>query len=50
MTIGLQMALERCRRLSEAGIQHFIVSLPRVQEITPIDVMKNEIIRAVAEF
>jgi F420-dependent oxidoreductase-like protein len=45
-----QAAIERCRRLAEAGIQHFIVSLPRVHEITPIEAMKKEIIPAVAEF
>lgn len=44
-----QAAIERCRKLSEAGIQHFIVSLPHVHEITPIEVMKKEIIPVVAE-
>ncbi len=45
MKIGLEIALDRCRRLSEGGIQ-----LPlRVHEITPIEVMKTEIIAAVAE-
>jgi F420-dependent oxidoreductase-like protein len=43
-------AIEHCRNLSRAGIQHLIVSLPRVHEITPIEVMAKEVIPAVAEF
>ena len=45
-----RQAIEHCRGLSDAGIQHLIVSLPRVHEITPIEVMANEVIPAVADF
>src|SRR5436305_275376 len=45
-----RQAIEHCRGLSDAGIQHLIVSLPRVHEITPIEVMAKEVIPAVADF
>jgi hypothetical protein len=43
-------AIAHCRGLSDAGIQHFIVSLPGVHEIAPINVMAKEVITAVAGF
>ena len=43
-------AIEHCRGLGDAGIQHLIVSLPAVHELAPIDVMAKEVIPAVAEF
>jgi F420-dependent oxidoreductase-like protein len=43
-------ALERCRKLADAGIQHFIVSLPRAHEMTPIEIMGKEVIPAAAGF
>jgi hypothetical protein len=43
-------AIAHCRGLSDAGIQHFIVSLSGVHEITPIDVMAREVIPAAAGF
>jgi hypothetical protein len=42
-------AIEYCRRVSETGIQHLIVSLGRDYEITPIEVMGKEVIPALAE-
>ncbi len=48
--ISSRDAIERCRGLGDAGIQHFIVSLPGVHELAPIDVMAREVIPAVAEF
>src|SRR5207247_8706486 len=45
-----RQAIEHCRGLSDAGIQHLIVSLPRVHEITPIEVMAKEVLPAVADF
>jgi hypothetical protein len=39
-----------CRALADAGIQNFIVSLHRVHEMTPIEIMQKEILPAVAEF
>ena len=41
-------AIEYCRRLNQAGIQHLIISLPGDYDLTPIEVMGNEVIPAVA--
>jgi F420-dependent oxidoreductase-like protein len=46
----LRSAIEFCRDLGAAGIQHFIVSLPSVHEITPIEMLAKEVIPAAAEF
>jgi alkanesulfonate monooxygenase SsuD/methylene tetrahydromethanopterin reductase-like flavin-dependent oxidoreductase (luciferase family) len=43
-------AVKRCRNFADAGIQHLIVSLPRVHEMTPIEVMRKEVIPAAAGF
>jgi F420-dependent oxidoreductase-like protein len=43
-------AIEYCRTLADAGIQHFIVSLHRVHEMTPLEIMGKEVLPAVAEF
>ena len=43
-------AIDYCRRVSAAGIQHFIVSMPGDHELTPMELMRKEIIPAVAEF
>jgi F420-dependent oxidoreductase-like protein len=45
-----KQAIHYCRTLADAGIQHFIVSLHGVHEITPIEVMQKEILPATAEF
>lgn len=42
-------AIEYCRSVSDAGIQHFIVSMPGDHELTPIELMGSEVIPAVAE-
>jgi F420-dependent oxidoreductase-like protein len=42
-------AIAYCRRVNQAGIQHFIVSMPGDHELKPIEVMRNEVIPAVAE-
>jgi F420-dependent oxidoreductase-like protein len=42
-------AVEYCRRVHQAGIQHFIVSMPADHELTPIELMGNEVIPAMAE-
>jgi F420-dependent oxidoreductase-like protein len=42
-------AIEYCRGVSGAGIQHFIVSMPGDYDLTPIELMRKEIIPAVAE-
>lgn len=46
--VSAQDAIDYCRRISEAGIQHFIVSLPGDYELTPIEIMRKEVIPAVA--
>jgi F420-dependent oxidoreductase-like protein len=43
-------AIDYCRRVSAAGIQHFIISMTGDHELTPIELMRKEIIPAVAEF
>lgn len=42
-------AIEHCRGVRDAGIQHFIVSMPGDYELTPIEVMGREVIPALAE-
>jgi F420-dependent oxidoreductase-like protein len=42
-------AIEYCRRVNQAGIQHFIVSMPGDHELKPIELMEKEVIPAVAE-
>jgi F420-dependent oxidoreductase-like protein len=42
--------IEYCRKVSVSGIQHFIVSLPGDYELKPLELMRKEIIPAVAEF
>jgi F420-dependent oxidoreductase-like protein len=37
-------AVEYCRRIHEAGIQHLIVSIPDIHELTSIELLKNEVI------
>jgi F420-dependent oxidoreductase-like protein len=45
-----QEIIDHCRSMSNAGIQHLILSLPRVHEITPIEKMGQEVILAVSRF
>jgi F420-dependent oxidoreductase-like protein len=42
-------AIGFCRRMSDAGVQHLIVSFPNVSEITPLETMGKEVIPAVAD-
>jgi hypothetical protein len=42
-------AIDYCRRVSEVGIQHLIVSLPGDYGLKPIEMMRKEIIPAVGE-
>jgi F420-dependent oxidoreductase-like protein len=48
--MSARQAVELCRKVSEAGIQHFIVSIPGDYEITPIELMGREVIPEVAAF
>ena len=41
--------IDYCRRVNQAGIQHFIVSMPEDHELKPIELMGKEVIPAVAE-
>jgi F420-dependent oxidoreductase-like protein len=43
-------AIEYCRKVSDSGIQHFIVSMPGDYDLKPLELMRKEIIPAVAEF
>jgi hypothetical protein len=48
--MGAREAIAYCRALADAGIEHFIVSLPGVYDMTPLEVMRKEIIPAVVSF
>jgi hypothetical protein len=41
--------IEHCRSMKAAGIDHLIVSLARVHEIAPIEIMEKEVIPAVSD-
>jgi F420-dependent oxidoreductase-like protein len=43
-------AIDYCHAVSEAGIQHFIVSMPGDHEVAAIELMGKEVIPAVANF
>lgn len=47
---SVRQALEYCRSVTAAGIEHLIVSIPNDYEITSIELIGKEIIPAVAEF
>ena len=42
--------IETCRRLGEVGIQHFIVSIPNVHKIEPLEILGREVVPAIAGF
>jgi F420-dependent oxidoreductase-like protein len=46
--ISVRAAIEYCRSISDTGIQHLIVTMPRVHAISTIERMGKEIIPAVA--
>jgi hypothetical protein len=48
--LSAREAIQYCRRVSDAGIQHLIVSMPGDHEITPIELMGKDVIPVVAEF
>jgi alkanesulfonate monooxygenase len=47
--MSVSEAIEYCRSVAAAGIQHLIVSTPGDQEISPIELMGKEIIPALAD-
>jgi F420-dependent oxidoreductase-like protein len=42
--------VNRCKDLSQAGIQHLIISLPDVSTIKPLEIIGKEVIPAVADY
>jgi F420-dependent oxidoreductase-like protein len=48
--MGARETIEYCRGVRDAGIQHFIVSMPGDYELKPMEVMGREVIPALAEF
>jgi hypothetical protein len=47
---SVREAIEYCRSVNDAGIEHLIVSVPNDYEITPIELIGKQIIPAVANF
>ena len=48
--MSARQAIDYCRRVCDAGIQHFIVNMPGDHDLAPIESMGREVIPAVAEF
>jgi F420-dependent oxidoreductase-like protein len=48
--VSVRQAIEYCRSVSDAGIEHLIFSIPDDYKITPIELIGKEIIPGVAEF
>jgi F420-dependent oxidoreductase-like protein len=48
--VSAREAIEYCRKLAAAGIEHLIVSMPGDHEITPLEAMGREVIPEVAGF
>jgi F420-dependent oxidoreductase-like protein len=46
---GVKRAIDSCRELAGAGVQHLILSVPNVHEIEPLEVLGREVVPAVAE-
>jgi F420-dependent oxidoreductase-like protein len=47
--MSTRQAIDYCRSVNSAGIQHLIISMPRDHEIAPIELMGKEVIPAVAD-
>jgi F420-dependent oxidoreductase-like protein len=47
---SVREAIEYCRSVNDAGIEHLIISVPNDHEITPIELIGKQIIPAVADF
>ena len=47
--MSMSEVIEYCRSVAAAGIQHLIVSMPGDQQITPIELMGNKVIPALAD-
>ncbi len=44
-----EQMIDKCRALSEIGVQHLIVNMPNVYEIRPLEIIGKEVIPAVAD-
>jgi alkanesulfonate monooxygenase len=42
--------IETCKKLSQTGIQHFIVNMPNIATLKPLEILGKEVIPAVSEF
>jgi hypothetical protein len=47
--IGPDEVIEMCEDLGEAGIEHVIINMPNVHEISPLETLGQKVIPAVAE-
>jgi len=47
--MSMSEVIEYCRSVAAAGIQHLIVSMPGDRQITPIELIGNEVIPALAD-
>ena len=47
---SVREAIEYCRSISDAGIEHLIINVPNDHEITSIELIGKQIIPAVADF
>jgi F420-dependent oxidoreductase-like protein len=48
--ISTRDLINRCKLLSQTGIQHLIVNMPNVSTIKPLELIGKEVIPAIAEF
>ena len=48
--MSTQQVVDQCGQLSDAGIQHLMISLPRVDEIAPLEQFGRDVIPAVSRF
>ena len=48
--MSVSQAIAWCRELAGAGIQHLIVNLPDVAQVSPVEVIGHQVIPAVADF
>lgn len=48
--ISTREMINRCKQLSETGIQHLIVNMPNVSSIKPLELIGKEVIPAIASF
>ena len=47
---SIRRVIDTCRRVAEAGIQHYIFTLPGPEVIEPLEILAREVVPAVAAF